>query len=185
MKRRIFLKSIPASLLASSYWATACQTENGINPTDKTVVVIGAGIAGLAAAKKLQEVGFKVSVLEAQDRVGGRVRTNRSLGIPFDEGASWIHGIDGNPITALAQKAGMTTFQTLDESMKSYDIGGAIRKTSTYDSAEDEFYNILGSMMKKGSNDQSFASVFNRLYPEKQNDRLWKFFLLMNNLWLL
>ena len=92
MKRRIFLKSIPASLLASSYWATACQTENGINPTDKTVVVIGAGIAGLAAAKKLQEVGFKVSVLEAQDRVGGRVRTNRSLGIPFDEGASWIHG---------------------------------------------------------------------------------------------
>lgn len=177
MKRRIFLKSIPASLLASSYWTTACQAENGINPADKRVVVIGAGIAGLAAAKKLQEAGFKVNVLEAQDKVGGRVRTNRSLGIPFDEGASWIHGIDGNPITALAQEAGMTTFQTLDESMKSYDIGGAIRKTSTYDSAEDEFYNILGSMMKKGSDDQSFASVFNRLYPEKQNDRLWKFFL--------
>lgn len=177
MRRRIFLKSIPASLLASSYLTNACQAENGINPTAKTVVVIGAGIAGLAAAKKLQEAGFKVRVLEAQDKVGGRLRTNRSLGLPFDEGASWIHGIDGNPITALAQEAGMTTFQTLDDSMKSYDIGGIIRKTSTYDSAEDDFYNILGSMMKKGSNTQSFEQVFNQLYPGKTNDRLWKFFL--------
>ena len=177
MRRRIFLKSIPASLLASSYLTNACQAENGINPTTKTVVVIGAGIAGLTAAKKLQEAGFKVRVLEAQDKVGGRLRTNRSLGLPFDEGASWIHGIDGNPITALAQEAGMTTFQTLDDSMKSYDIGGIIRKTSTYDSAEDDFYNILGSMMKKGSNTQSFEQVFNQLYPGKTNDRLWKFFL--------
>lgn len=177
MRRRIFLKSIPASLLASSYLTNACQAENGINPTTKTVVVIGAGIAGLTAAKKLQEAGFKVRVLEAQDKVGGRLRTNRSLGLPFDEGASWIHGIDGNPITALAQEAGMTTFQTLDDSMKSYDIGGIIRKTSTYDSAEDDFYNILGSMMKKGSNTQSFEQVFNLLYPDKTNDRLWKFFL--------
>ena len=177
MKRRIFLKSIPASLLASSYWTTACQAENGINPADKTVVVIGAGISGLAAAKKLQEAGFKVSILEAQDKVGGRVRTNRSLAIPFDEGASWIHGIDGNPITTLAQGAGMTTFQTLDESMKSYGIGGITRKTSTYDAAEDEFYTILGSMMKKGSDSQSFEQVFNQFYPEKKNDRLWKFFL--------
>lgn len=169
MRRRIFLKSIPASLLASSYLTNACQAENGINPTTKTVVVIGAGIAGLTAAKKLQEAGFKVRVLEAQDKVGGRLRTNRSLGLPFDEGASWIHGIDGNPITALAQEAGMTTFQTLDDSMKSYDIGGIIRKTSTYDSAEDDFYNILGSMMKKGSNTQSFEQVFNQLYPGKTN----------------
>ena len=94
---------------------------------DKSVIVVGAGISGLAAARKLKDAGFTVTVLEAQDRVGGRLRSNRTLGVAFDEGASWIHGIDGNPITDLAQKAGMTSFETLDESRKSYDLGGALR----------------------------------------------------------
>ncbi|CAG0906284.1 unnamed protein product, partial [Darwinula stevensoni] len=100
------------------------KNDDNINPKDKTIIVIGAGISGLAASKKLKEIGFNVIVLEAQDKVGGRLKTNRSLGIAFDEGASWIHGIDGNPITSLAQEAGMTTFETIDDQAEScYDIG--------------------------------------------------------------
>lgn len=181
MQRRKFIKdtltSVPILLTPPALLASSCKKDDVVNPLDKTVIVIGAGISGLAAAKKLKEKGFNVTVLEAQEKVGGRLHTNRSLGIAFDEGASWIHGITENPITTLAQQAGMNTFATIDESRKSYDIGGVLRSASSYDKAEDELYTILDTMMKKGNASQSFETVFNSLYPAKTNDRLWKFFL--------
>lgn len=182
MQRRKFIKDtltgLPILLLAPSVLASSCQKEDdGINPNDKTIIVVGAGISGLAAAKKLKEKGFNVIVLEAQNKVGGRLKTNRTLGIAFDEGASWIHGIDGNPITNLAQQAGMNTAFTDDDSRKSYDIGGVLRSATTYDSTETELYAVLNSMMNSGNANQSFETVFNNLYPAKANDRLWKFFL--------
>ncbi|MBX7241184.1 MAG: FAD-dependent oxidoreductase [Bacteroidia bacterium] len=180
MQRRKFIKdtlsSLPLLLMAPSLLASACGREN-IDPKDKTVIVIGAGISGLAAAKKLKEKGFNIIILEAQDKVGGRLRTNRSLGVAFDEGASWIHGVNGNPITSLAQQSGMNTFETLDESMKSYDIGGVLRSNTAYSEAEDAFYDVLGTMMNQGNASQSFETVFNNLYPAQASDRLWKFFL--------
>ncbi len=180
MQRRKFIKNslsgIPILLTAPTILSSSCQ-DNTVIPTDKTVIIVGAGISGLAAAKKLHEKGFKVIVLESQDKVGGRLRTNRSLGIAFDEGASWIHGIDGNPITTLAQQAGMTSAFTDDESRKSYDIGGILRNPTIYNTAEDELYTILNSLNKKGIATQSFETVFNSLYPTKAKDRLWKFLL--------
>lgn len=56
-------------------------------------IVIGAGVAGLAAARLLENAGRQVVVLEARDRVGGRVWTDRADGLITDLGASWIHGI--------------------------------------------------------------------------------------------
>lgn len=180
MQRRKFIKNtlsgIPILLTAPTILASACQ-KSVIKPTDKTVIVVGAGISGLAAAKKLHEKGFKVTILESQEKVGGRLRTNRSLGYAFDEGASWIHGIDGNPITTLAQQAGMNTAFTDDESIKSYDIGGVLRPQNVYATTEDEFYTILNSLNKKGNSTQSFETVFNNSYPTKAKDRLWKFLL--------
>lgn len=76
------------------------------------VAVVGAGVAGLAAAGALAKAGFAVQVLEARDRLGGRVFTDRSLGTPVDLGASWIHGVDGNPLTALAKRASVRTHET-------------------------------------------------------------------------
>lgn len=181
MQRRKFIKKtltgLPILLMSPALLASSCEKYN-FDPKDKTIIIVGAGISGLAAAKKLKEKGFNVIVLEAQDKVGGRLRTNRSLGIAFDEGASWIHGINGNPITSLAQQAGMETFETVDDqSKKSYDIGGVLRSATTYQNAEDELYNILDTMMNSGSATQSFETVFNNLYPTKANDRLWKFLL--------
>ena len=181
MQRRKFFKDtltgLPLLLLTPTIFASACNNEDEVNPSDKTILVIGAGISGLAAAKKLKEKGFNVIILEAQSKVGGRLKTNRSLGVAFDEGASWIHGIDGNPITTLAQQAGMNAAFTDDNSRVSYDIGGVLRSTTTYDTAETELYTVLNTMMNSGNTNQSFETVFNNLYPTRSNDRLWKFLL--------
>ncbi|MGL4423897.1 MAG: flavin monoamine oxidase family protein [Gemmataceae bacterium] len=76
------------------------------------VLVIGAGVSGLACAAQLAAAGVAVTVLEARDRIGGRVWTDRSLGMPIDLGASWIHGQKGNPITELAEKARVKTVES-------------------------------------------------------------------------
>ncbi len=181
MQRRKFIKDnltgLPILLLTPSLLASSCNKEDDHEPNEKTVIVIGAGISGLAAAKKLKENGFNVTVLEAQDKIGGRLRTNRTLGVAFDEGASWIHGTSGNPITTLAQQAGMSTAFTDDESLVCYDITGVLRNNAVFNDAETEFEIILNSLKNSGGASQSFETVFNRLYPTKVNDRLWKFLL--------
>ncbi len=70
-------------------------------------IVVGAGVAGLTAARLLARSGQRVVVLEARDRVGGRVWTDRTDGHVMDRGASWIHGIDDNPVAAAAAAFGM------------------------------------------------------------------------------
>ncbi|MBL7773770.1 MAG: FAD-dependent oxidoreductase [Chitinophagaceae bacterium] len=181
MHRRKFIKDtlarLPFVLLAPSLLASCSKNEDDIKANGKTVLVIGAGIAGLAAARKLKNNGFNVIVLEAQDKIGGRLRTNRSLGIAFDEGASWIHGVNGNPISTLAQEAGMTTYFTDNDSFVCYDIGGILRSDTLYNQTETEYYAILDTLKNSGSLTQSFETVFNNLHPTKVNDRLWKFFL--------
>jgi monoamine oxidase len=76
-------------------------------PETTDTLVIGAGIAGLTAARLLTRAGRRVIVLEARDRIGGRVTTVRTDGLATDMGASWIHGITGNPVAAAAQAFGM------------------------------------------------------------------------------
>lgn len=176
MERRGFLKRMGV-LLAGSQWLLSCGKDE-VNPNGKVVVVIGAGIAGLAAAHKLKEKGFTVIVLEAQEKVGGRLRTDRSLGIAFDEGASWIHGPQGgNPITSLAQKAGANTFLTDDDSVTVYDTNGIAYADSFLESSENQFDTALEVVRNAGSLSQSFQTVFNNLYPSQANDRLWIYML--------
>ena len=179
MKRRNFLINTSATLpfvLFPHTLLSACNQKEIIK-NGKSVMVIGAGISGLTAAKELQEKGFTVTLLEAQNKVGGRLKSNRDLGIAFDEGASWIHGINKNPITDLAQKAGMETFFTDDESRKSFDIGGNVRNPNLYDAAEEELEEILATLNQNGALGESFQTVFAELYPDKAQNRLWKFLL--------
>lgn len=74
-------------------------------------IVIGAGVAGLTAARLLANAGRRVVVLEARDRVGGRVWTDRTGGHVTDLGASWIHGITDSPVYASAEAFGMRTVE--------------------------------------------------------------------------
>src|SRR5215467_8437009 len=59
---------------------------------ESDVIVIGAGVSGLAAARDLSASGLSVLVLEARDRIGGRIYTKHSNGIPIELGAEFIHG---------------------------------------------------------------------------------------------
>ena len=78
----------------------------------KSVLVIGAGMAGIAAGRTLADAGYRVTILEARDRLGGRTHTDESLGFSADLGAAWIHGPWGNPMTAFAKKFKIKTGYT-------------------------------------------------------------------------
>ncbi|WP_417410321.1 flavin monoamine oxidase family protein [Hoeflea sp.] len=85
---------------------------------DVDVIVIGAGIAGLAAARRLVELGYETIILEADSAPGGRIKTDWTLDAPFELGAGWIHGPDGNPVSDLARAADASPFVTDDESYR-------------------------------------------------------------------
>ena len=72
-----------------------------------TVIVIGAGAAGLSAARVLHHAGRKVVVLEGRDRIGGRLNTIEVGDGIADEGGNWIHGVPANAVYHLAIEAGL------------------------------------------------------------------------------
>lgn len=84
------------------------------------VIVVGAGFAGLAAARDLQRYGYTVTILEARDRIGGRVHTDDSFGFPIDLGAAWFHGGMGNPLKSVAEWVGVDTRETHYDNMVIY-----------------------------------------------------------------
>jgi polyamine oxidase len=71
------------------------------------VIVIGAGVSGLTAAKGLTDLGHEVLVVEGRDRIGGRTWTVELGGAPADLGGSWIHGPFRNPLTDVVGAAGL------------------------------------------------------------------------------
>ncbi|MFE1600704.1 flavin monoamine oxidase family protein [Methylobacterium sp. ID0610] len=85
-------------------------------PRDPDVVVVGAGAAGIAAARRLAARGLSVAVLEARDRVGGRTVTTRLRGHAVDLGAHWLHAGPINPLVALGFARGEPLRRAAQES---------------------------------------------------------------------
>eukprot|EP00884_Botryococcus_braunii_P005629 jgi/Botrbrau1/15067/Bobra.118_2s0015.1 len=75
-----------------------------------SAIVIGAGVAGLIAAQTLRNASFNVVVLEARQRIGGRISSETLFSnITVDAGAAWLEGVKGNPLAQLASSAGIKT----------------------------------------------------------------------------
>ena len=110
----------------------------------KRVVIIGAGISGLVTANILKQTSAEVIILEATDYIGGRVKTDWSLGAPFEYGAGWIHGPSpDNPIKQIADRAGGRYFVTDDDSCELLDISGNDMASETWDEIEEIWQDIL------------------------------------------
>lgn len=87
-----------------------------------SVIVIGGGISGIAAARVLSNSSFEVTVLESRDRIGGRVHTDYSFGCPIDMGASWLHGVSNeNSLAPLIGHLGLRLYQTSGDNSVLYD----------------------------------------------------------------
>lgn len=81
----------------------------------RRVAVVGAGAAGIAAAATLDEREHEVVILEARSRVGGRLHSVDLAGAPVDLGASWVHGLDDNPVMPLLEEVGVASSAVADE----------------------------------------------------------------------
>src|SRR5436305_12753532 len=92
--RRDFLAASAALTLAP---APVMRASAAPLPREADIVVIGAGAAGIAAARRIQAANRKVIVLEAAERIGGRCFTESvTVDVPFDRGARWLHNPDSN-----------------------------------------------------------------------------------------
>lgn len=96
--------TVPGAL-RSGRAAARLLDDSGVS--GRRVIVVGAGMAGLGAAAELMRLGADVLVLEARDRVGGRVCTDRSWGVPVELGAAWLEGVRKNAMVPLVRRAGL------------------------------------------------------------------------------
>jgi monoamine oxidase len=105
MTRRNFL-SASAGLAATP--ALGARAWGAPLPREADIVVIGAGAAGIAAARRILAANRRVIVVEALSQIGGRCLTDTStFEVPFDRGARWMHNPDTNPMIRLARNAGL------------------------------------------------------------------------------
>lgn len=116
-----FNSTVHAAFLSGQKVATRVMATKATN-----IAIIGAGMSGLSAAHALSKHARNVTIFEARDRIGGRVWTDNQLGFAADLGASWIHGVTGNPLTELADELVITRQQTRNDTQVRGGDGRAI-----------------------------------------------------------
>ncbi|MCR9143648.1 MAG: FAD-dependent oxidoreductase [bacterium] len=117
------------------------------------ILVIGAGMAGLAAAWTLKAAGHTVTVIEGRTRIGGRIHTSQALGAPLDLGAAWIHGSKNalHPMVHLAAQTGSRMVETDFESMRLYTQRSNPGEANeiAWDPLEDAYEEVLADLFKE------------------------------------
>lgn len=166
MERRRLLQLGLAAFAATVLPGCGSEAEGDSNggPTGK-VLVIGSGIAGLAAANTLRQQGYTVQVIEGNDRIGGRIWTSRVWpDAPVDLGASWIHGTEGNPITDLAEQVGASLVTTSYDSGQVFGADGVeldAAQESQLETLSDQVSEVL-AQAQDGEQDQSVRAAVER-----------------------
>jgi monoamine oxidase len=104
ISRRTFMASTAAAVASPAFGAVPASGE-------VDVVIVGAGAAGIAAARQVAAAKRRYALVEASDRVGGRCVTDTAtFDVPFDRGAHWIHMPDINPVAQLGIRAGIDIY---------------------------------------------------------------------------
>lgn len=171
LSRRQFLwLSMLTSLLACAPLSTP-SGEGAAPVSQASVLILGAGIAGLAAGRKLQAAGVPVQLLEARERAGGRVWTDTSLGTPLDLGASWLYASKQNPITPLVQAYGLNTIVTDDDATVVYGLDGRELSNKQYQrlwQLGEQFDNDLAALQEQAEDDAVLHDGIERLLRRYQ-----------------
>lgn len=130
------------------------------------VLVLGAGVAGLAAARDLARVGLRVIVLEARDRVGGRIFTQHVPGypLPIELGAEFIHGRPPESF-ALVEQAGLLVYEINGQKWLAQD-----HQLASSQALRDQTNQLLMQMATAGDPDRSFQTFLARF----QSDPVWR-----------
>lgn len=139
------------------------------------ILVLGAGAAGLAAARRLTDAGASVRVLEGRERVGGRAYTQHDRYGHVDLGAMWIHGTDGNPMTPLAD--GLSRTHSERSAFVQHD-----RRLETSEVYR-RFFAWLRWSELNGESDESLASTLAR-WPARGTRGEMRFFRTFMEQWL-
>lgn len=148
-------------------------------PGDPPVVIIGAGVAGLSAARALVDAGIDVLVLEARDRIGGRTHTVDVGGATVDLGGAWIHGDGGNPAAEYCKAVGLTyiphdyDFPMRYDAIDDEHVGDL--KMGWHQANADRFFNALPGIVRR-EGELSFADALeiwldNQLMTERERRR--------------
>src|ERR1700761_6925359 len=105
MTRRSFLKASAAFATTPVLYGAAYAAPM---PREADIVVIGAGAAGIAAARRIAAANRKVVIVEAASQIGGRCLTDTTtFGVPFDRGARWLYNPETHPLVNIARGAGV------------------------------------------------------------------------------
>ena len=133
-----------------------------------TVVVIGAGASGLAAAHRLAQNGVDVTILEARDRIGGRIWTLHpdTLSVPLELGAEFVHG--GAP--EIYEIASDAKLRTIDIAGRRW--VGAVGRLQITDDFWERLDHVMGRLDEKRKPDRSFADALARMRNLDAKDRL-------------
>jgi monoamine oxidase len=136
LSRRSFLAS---SVAVAAHPALAIPVSSGID-----VIIVGAGAAGIAAARRIFAAGRKLTIFEASDRVGGRCFTDtRTFGIPYDRGAHLMHAPETNPVAKLGLKSGLDIYAAPPSQRLSLGLGNGITRYARDGEMEDFFANLV------------------------------------------
>ena len=166
--QRLLLLTVSACVVLS---LTGMSRSSMLSWRRERVIVVGAGASGLAAAVALAGQA-DVLVLEAQqERLGGRVHTNHTLGVPLELGAVWIHRAEGNVVSALANKYGCKTLPSENKRLVIYDGHGArVPSSMTAEVYRERMARIMPSVLKRraslaesGRDDVSLGTLMSRL----------------------
>jgi monoamine oxidase len=133
------------------------------------VIIIGAGAAGIAAARRLRASGLSPLVLEARQRIGGRAHTADLGGMPVDLGAHWLHAARSNPLVALARAEGLEVsraiyrFRALKDG-KGLGLIAGYGLDHAWEKAEERIFEAAERALKRGS-DLSVADAVGNVGP--------------------